>query len=276
MKSLISFLFLIMPMAALAGSFVQGLPDGAYHGKFRGQKKGTVNFIVRGYAGCDGCFIAYKLKTPELLGDRTVDLVAYSALPMESVNVNGRLTSKRYSLTPIGVDSTGDLTLPNDDPSLILNISKGVGTRDAEFTITSAQSGNRLGGVESMVFLWSREAPFEIIQPSEGQYRDVGSSKVAATVTSLKTEEDGAHSAHILWMGNIRQEGGDFLLKERLPGVYTFNAISYRGEGNQVRNMPAFIVMFVHGNGQFCFEKQDMMLMVNPVNHVDVSKMILK
>ena len=277
MKAFVSLLALFIAPVAFAGNFVQGLPDGSYKGKFRGQEKGGVNFIVKSYPGCDGCFIAYKLKTPEFLGSKTVELVAYSALPVERVNVNGKDTSTRYSLTPIGVDADGELTIPNENPSLVLNISSGVGTTDAQFTVTSAQSGNTLGGEESMVFLWSRESPFYIIDPQAGEYRDVGSSKTNATLGVVTTSpEDHSRSTRISWLGTIRKTGGEFLLKEKLPNVYTFNGVSYLAQGQRVKDMPAFIVIFVHGTGGFFFEKQDMMLMVNPVDHRDVSKMILK
>jgi hypothetical protein len=217
-----------------------------------------------------------KLKTPEFFGSRTVELVAYGALPLEAVNIGGKLTSSRYSLTPIGVDKDGELTLPNENPSLVLNIAKGVGSRDATFTITSAQSGNTLGGEESMVYLWSRESPFDIIDPPSGEFREPGASKTMATIGFVnKSPEDHARSARISWFGNIRKTGGEFMLKEKIPNVYTFNAISTLAIGEKVKDIPTYVVTFVHGNGGF-FDKQDMMLMVNPVDHRDVSKMILK
>jgi hypothetical protein len=258
--------------SSFAGNFVQGLPDGSYRGKFRGQDKGGINFLVKSYPGCDGCFIAYKLNTPDFIGSKHVQLVAYNALPMEEIQAgNGQVTSARYSLTPIGINTVGKLTLPNEDPSLVLTIRSGLGTKDAEFTVTSAQSGNNLGGVESMVYLWSRESPFDIVDPSAGGYRESGKIKEIASVGVVgQNRVDQSHSARISFYGLGRREGGDFILKEKIPYTYTFNAVSYHADGSQVKKMPMFIVMFVEKHGQ------RWMLMVNPVQSEDVTRLILK
>jgi hypothetical protein len=271
MKAFVFLLaLLVTPVYAFAGNFVQGLPDGSYKGKLRGQEKGGVNFLVKSYPGCDGCFIAVALDADDIF-DRKVQLVAYSGLPIERTTVDGKETSTRYSLTPIGVDADGELTLPNENPSLVLNIKSGVGTTNAEFTITSAQSGNTLGFNSSMVFLWSRQSPFDIIDPPSGEYREPWGSKVQATIGMVSTSpEDHSKSARISWMGNIRKTGGDFLLKEKMPNVYTFNAVSYLAEGERLKDIPTYIVMFVKRHGKEHF------LMVNPVDSRDVSCLYLK
>ena len=270
MKALALLLLFCSPALAFAGNFMNGLPDGSYKGKLRAQEKGGIHFMVKSYPGCDGCFIAIALDSDDIF-DRKVQLVAYSALPLEDIVVNGRHTSSRYSLTPIGVDKDGELTLPNDNPSLVLNISKNIGTQDAVFTITSAQSGNTLGFQSSMVFLWERESPFEIIDPSNGEYREPWSTKVQATLGMVATSpEDQSRSARISWLGNIRKQGGDFLLKEKMPNVYTFNAVSYLSTGERLKDIPSYIVMFAKRRGK------EHLLMVNPVDSRDVSCLFLK
>lgn len=270
MKTLFTLFILLSSLSAQAQSFVQGIPDGSYLGKLRGQEKGEVHLIAQSYPGCEGCFLAILLDSDDIF-DRKVQLVAYTALPLDRSIVDGITSSVQYSLTPVGVDSSGDVTLPNENPSLVLTIVKGIGTREAQFNIVSAQSDNHMGFNSSFLFAKEKESPFEIVNPVAGNYRLPGESKISATISQVSENAvDHSKNAYISWFGDIRNPGGNFLLRERMSNVYGFNAMTYLADGKKLNPITKKIVMFVKKGRKFH------LLMVNPVDSRDVSCFYLK
>lgn len=288
----------IIATSAHAGSFVQAIPSGSYKGQKRAQDSGSIHMLVESYAGCDGCFIAILIDKPEP-GHREVALAAYSVFPRNRVDIGGgRFSATRYGMVPMGTSPRlsdeeieklkkkgkkveeddgydGDLTLPNANPSMVIDIAlKDIGTEDVKFKITSAQSGNFRGITTTMDFLKSKESPMEMWEPAAGDYRDFGKSKKSATISMVKRNEaDDARSANINWNGTLRISGGDFLLREKAPNVYTFNSIQYLAYGEKVKNLPTFIVVFVKDRGLFGSKKR-MVLMVHPFQETNVHAMV--
>ena len=119
MKKLILSLSLMVTSFASATPLVQGLPDGSYLGEFMGQRTGKVNLVVKGYPGCQGCFIAIFVVDPSqsafsFRAKGTPEVVAYSGVPhtiATNLPQDGDVTDQ-YDLTPIGIAKDGKLTIP--------------------------------------------------------------------------------------------------------------------------------------------------------------------
>ena len=260
----------LLPMIALAQNFaaVSGIPEGSYKGKFRGQDHGKVHMMTQDIKGCRGCFIAILFKRHVgLFASGEEQVQAYKALPQNDFLVNGMKTATQYTLTPIGVDTDGELTTPNDDPSLVLNITQKIGTQDVEFTVTNAQSGNNVGFQSTMIFKGS-ESPFDLEEGKPGRYKEAWAAKEDGTISIIgQNFEDGSRSANVTWNGSKHQEGGTFYLKEKAPGIFTFTAVSYLATGTQAQAMPQKIVIFVKRDGR------EHALLVNPKDGSDVSEL---
>ncbi len=257
MKSLILSLSLLVTSAVSAAPVTQGLPDGSYLGVFKGQRKGKVNMVVKGYAGCQGCFVAIFVVDPNdsLFGGKgTPEIVAYSGVPHTiptTLTPSGN-TSDQYDLTPIGINEhDGKLTIPIADPALSLTITKNAGNDDVKFSIVSANDVNPLGIQSGMLFEKERESKFDLSEPLTGHYKawhnrdnflDLG------TVIS-NDKSDLARSAPMNWSGDIRTKSGHFILKEQLPNVYSFAKISTLASGDEESTVPAFLTFFLEKNG---------------------------
>ena len=286
-----SFALVILP-SAHASSFVQGIPNGSYKGGYRAQDKGAVHMIVKNYGGCDGCFVAIFVDAPDFLHQR-VALAMYSAFPRNKVDLGGgKYSATTYSLTPMGTTRQGEensskidedgfdgeLTFPNADPSMIISLANdgAIGTDQVRFSITSAQSGNFIGITSSMNFMKNRESPWKLSDPEMGTYRAPKQIRESATLTDLNVNSfDGSKSMKISWTGALRTPGGNFIIAEKAPHVFTFNAIQYLAYGEKVKGMPTFLVTFVKNRNAFGIWKR-YILMAHPRQHVNVHALIHK
>lgn len=261
----------LAPMLALAqvATFTAGVPEGSYRGKFRGQDSGAVHLMTQKIKGCQGCFIAVIFKNQKpFLGSKELGVQAYKGLPQNDQNVDGVRTSTQYTLTPIGVDpEDGELTTPNDNPSLVLNITHSPGKAGVAFAITNAQSDNHVAFQSSMIFKGD-DSKYGLADGQEGRYKEAWSCREEGTISVVgASHEDGSRAANVTWNGNKREAGGTFTLKEKAPGVFTFNAVSFLATGTQMKTLPNKIVIFVRQNGL------QRALLVNPSNSTDVSEL---
>ena len=259
------------PLLALAqaSSFSPGLPEGSYKGKFRGQDRGAVQLLTQKIKGCQGCFMAVILKDQKpFLGSNELQVQAYKALPQNDQVIDGVRTSSQYTLTPIGVDAEdGELTTPNDNPSLVLNITHEAGKAGVEFSVANAQSDNHTSFQSSMIFK-GIESRFDLANGQEGRYKRAWACREEGTISVIgASTEDGSRSANVSWNGNRNESGGNFSLKEKAPGVFTFNAVSFLATGTQTKSIPQKIVIFVKVNGR------QRALLANPKNSADVSEL---
>ena len=239
------------------------IPDGGYKGRLAGEDNGRVHLLIQSNPGCDGCFTAIALDTPDLFSP-TVRMVAYIGMPWDK-------TFTKFSLTPINMDANGELTHPNDNPSMMLDISANQGTKDVKFTITPAGSDNLLGFTSSMAFEHELESPFELTKAKPGEYRYAYKRKTNAVISSINTNtQDLSSEVTMDWFGSIRHRGGSFNLKEKFPGVYSFNSVSYAATGRTITDKPSYIVIFAKKYFK------NYILMVNPIDSRDVLCLILK
>jgi hypothetical protein len=271
LKGLLTFAIgTLVPMLAIAQNLtmVSGVPEGSYRGKFRGQDRGKVHMMTQNIKGCQGCFIAVVFKRQGgFLSSVDRQIQAYKALPQQAYIVNGMKTATQYTLTPIGVDTDGELTTPNDNPSLVLNITDKIGTQDVEFTVTNAQSDNTTGFQSSMIFR-GVESPFDLDEGKQGRYKEAWACREEGTISIIGANmEDGSRSANVTWNGNKHESGGTFYLKEKAPGVFTFTAISYLATGTQAKELPSKVVIFVKRSGR------ERALLINPKNGSDISEL---
>ncbi len=226
MKKLIVTFSLFASTVSFASPFTQGIPDGSYLGKFRGQREGKVNLVVKGYAGCQGCFVAIFVVAPGGIlfgGNKTPEVVAYSGVPHALPAKGKNQPVLQYDLTPFGIAADGKLTIPNADPSLSLSIPVNAGSEDAHFSIVSANEVNPLGLQAGMEFNKERSSPFELSAPIPGHYKAYHKNNHFLDLgTVMSNESDGARSAPTNWSGDIRSKSGHFVIKEQLPNVFSF------------------------------------------------------
>jgi hypothetical protein len=270
-KTLLTFtLGTLTPMLALAQSLamVSGVPEGSFKGKLRGQDSGRVHIMTQNIKGCQGCFIAVVFKHQTgLFASGEKQIQAYKALPQNAAYFDGKRTSSQYTLTPIGVDTDGELTTPNDNPSLVLNITSHPAESNVEFTVTNAQSDNNTGFMSSMIFKGD-ESPFDLDGGKGGRYKEAWACREEGTISVIgQNTEDGSRSADVTWNGNKREAGGSFKLEEKAPGVFTFTGVSFLATGTQAQAMPKKLVIFVKRNGR------ERALLINPSNGSDIAEL---
>lgn len=263
MKTLITLACLILGTQQLAHAMDAAIPDGGYRGKLMGGEKGNVHLLIQSNHGCEGCFTAIAVDTPDL-NSPTVRMVAYTGMPWDS-------TYTKFSLTPINVDTDGELSHPNDNPSLMLDISSGAGTSAVKFVITPSGSNNTIGFTSSMTFHRASQSPFDLTNAKAGEYRYAHKRKTNAVISLIsKNEQDQASEISMQWFGSIRHRGGNYNLKEKFPGVYSFNSVVFSSSGKTIADRPNYIVIFAKKG------RKDYILMVNPVDSRDVLCLILK
>lgn len=248
------------------GLLQPGIPEGSYRGRFRGTDRGRVHLMTQRIQGCSGCFISVIFKNQ----GRDQEVQAYKSLPQNGAVIDGIYTSTQYTLTPIGVDSDGELTTPNDNPSLVLNITRDAASDRPEFTIASAQSDNHQSFESTMLFKGG-DSSFTLDGGESGRYKRPWECQEVGTVhTIISNPRDGSRSATVTWNGSKHELGGIFSLKEKAPGVFTFNGISYLATGTQLQQRPKKIVIFM--------EKvyREWALLIDPTNPRDVTELRVK
>jgi hypothetical protein len=259
---------ILAPALVLAQTgFAPGIPDGAYRGKFRGLESGKVHMLTQSIRGCDGCFIAILFKNQH---EKRIE--AYKAVPTKKLKVTlgdaKKLetidSSGEYTMTPMGVDTDGEITTPNDNPSLVLNVQKNVGTDDAEFVITSAQSDNKTGFQSSMVFTGGNSS-IKLDGGEAGRYKIPMHVRSQGTINIIsENAQDGSRSASATLLGNEDTAGGTFSLKEKAPGVFTFSGVSHLATGTVIKTTPDKIVIFMKKFGR------ERAYLINPKNTSDI------
>jgi len=270
---------ILAPAMVLAQGFTPAVPEGSYRGLMRGLEEGRVRMLTETIRGCEGCFVAVLFKDrPAFLGlgdaERRID--TYKAVPLhnQKITVRGKNdvvgeinTSNEYSLTPFGVDTDGEITTPNANPSYILTVQKNIGASDVHFELTSASSDNKSGPQTSMIFS-GNESSFDLDDGKPGRYKIPMHLRSSGSINIITTNsQDGSRVATATLLGNDHEAGGTFMLKEKAPGVFTFSAISHLATGAVVQEMPKKIVVFMKHCGR------ERAYLVNPTNDKDVSEL---
>jgi hypothetical protein len=262
---------ILAPMMVMAQTgFTPAIPDGAYRGKFRGLDTGRVNLLTQSIRGCEGCFIAVLFKNQH--HDKRIE--TFKALPIKNQKIQAEgvgqksettlQTSSEYDLIPLAVDTDGEMTTPNDNPSLVLTVQKFIGTTAAEFVITSAQSDNKSGTQSSMIFTGGASS-FDLDDGEAGRYKAPMKIRSQGSINIISENiQDGSRSASATLLGNEKSAGGNFSIKEKAPGVFTFNAVSHLATGVQVKETPEKIIIFMKKLGR------ERAYLVNPNNSTDI------
>ncbi len=252
----------LAPAMVLAQTgFMPGVPDGSYRGKFRGLESGRVHLLTQSIRGCEGCFIAVLFKNK--CKDKKIE--AYKAMPTKNQMVQKMNTSSEYDLIPLGVDTDGEITTPNDNPSSTLMIQKNVGTNSVEFNIVSANSGNTSATQSSMIFTGGISG-FDLDDGEAGRYKIPMRIRSQGSISILsENPQDGSRSASATLLGDERNPGGSFSLKEKAPGVFTFSAVAHLATGAAVKQSPEKIVIFMKRMGR------ERAYLINPKQSTDIS-----
>ncbi len=265
-------LLTLAPFGAFAQSqnVTLGIPDGSYKGKFRGQQSGRVHFIVNPMNGCDGCFVAtiFKRQNP-IFGSIERQVKAYKALPLNSAySKTGRASTSEYSLTPIDVDTDGELTTVNDNPSMRLTITSDVGTEDVHFSLSAAGSDNHDPFASAMEFK-GKESPFDTNEGESGVLRNGWSCKTVGTIGMFNTsqEDQVTRFATITSFGTRRDASGTFQVEEKAPGVFTYTSIGLYSWGEELATMPKKLIIFIEKGSK------ERALLINPSNTTDIGEL---
>ncbi len=273
-------LLALAPLASMAGTgkFVPGI-DGAYRGKFKGQRSGKVHFVAKAINGCDGCFIATIFK---YRGD--IQAKIYKALPLNSEwSESGNATASEYSLTPIGVDPTdGEITtiseanIYNDNPSMRLTIRRHAGEDNVKFSIVEAGSNNMDPFASAMNFDGDGSR-FDVEEDgfsgkeSEGRFR---SSVGTIGQFSTSQEDQVTRFATISSFGDKNNKSGTFDLEEKAPGLFTYTSVGLFSYGEQLADLPKKIVVFIEKNS--LFGGRERAFLINPSNSADVDELQIR
>lgn len=262
---------LLAPAIVFAQALTLGIPEGSYKGKFRAQDKGRVHMMTQKIKGSQASFMAFIFKRQTgLFQSGEVQVQAYKALPTQDALVGNTRTATQYTLTPIAADEDGELTTPNDNPSLVLNVTNRIGTNDVEFTVVSAQSDNRTSFQSTMIFK-GNESPFDVDDGESGELKRAGHFREEGTISVISDNpEDGSRAANVTWNGSKTESGGTYYLKEKAPGVFTFTGITFLATGTQPQPAPKKIVLFVKKSGS------ERALLVDPANSADVRELRIK
>lgn len=261
-KSLVVLGGILAPLMVIAQTgFTTAIPDGNYLGKFRGLDSGRVNLFTQSIRGCEGCFIAVLFKNQK--NDKRIE--AYKALPIRKQKVEKMETSGEYDLIPLAVDTDGEITTPNDNPSLVLTVQKNIGTTSAEFVITSAQSDNKTGTQSSMIFTGSKSC-LDLDDGETGRYKAPMKIRSQGSINIFSENmQDGSRTASATLLGDERNAGGNFSIKEKAPGIFTFSAVSHLATGTKIKETPEKIVIFMKKLGR------ERAYLVNPKNSTDIT-----
>lgn len=261
---------ILVPAIVFAQTMTLGIPEGSYRGKLRAQDRGRIHILTQKIKGTQASFIALIFKHQTGLFKNEKQIQAYKALPTNDALVGTMRTATQYTLTPIGADQDGELTTPNDNPSLVMNITKNIGTPDVEFSVVSAQSDNRTSFQTSMIFK-GQESPFGWEDGESGDIKTPWHCREDGTIGILSDNpEDGSRAANVTWNGSKSESGGTFYLKEKAPGVFTFTGISFLATGTQPQPAPKKIVLFVkHGGTERAF-------LVSPSQSDEVTELKIK
>lgn len=271
-KYLTLSLITLAPLGAFAqiSGFTSGVPEGSFRGKFRGQESGRVHFIAKPINGCDGCFMAtiFKRHVHPFFGTPERQIKTYKALPLNIIGSDsGKPSASEYSLTPIDVDVDGELTTPNDNPSMRLTITSGVATDDVNFSLSSAGSNNADPFASAMEFK-GKASPFEVEEGGSGEYKIQGTHKNAGTIGmfSVSAEDQVTRFATITAYGSRHDSSGTFQVEEKAPGVFTYTSLGLFSYGEELAAFPKHLIVFIgKGSSEHAF-------VINPANSSDVSE----
>jgi hypothetical protein len=170
-----------------------------------------------------------------------------------------------YYMHPISVTNDGQVTgIDNPDPALVLTITARDNDGSPQFSITSANSSNKTGFQENMVFLADHNSDLSWIEMRGGRYK----SDAKGYYVDMP-ELSSSFSSQATVTVNLPQPlQGSFLFRQKLTDLYTFQRISALSTGLEKEVQPQKVAISVRWPKWF---KSDYhMLLINPSDFTDV------
>lgn len=179
------------------------------------------------------------------------------------------LSPGTYTMVPIQVTEDGEIGVPNDNPSLTLNLTARKDRSRVSFQILSANSGNDRGFKGPIRFRGEEDPDLGWIDLLPGKYRPEGNVTGSAEV--LTYLEDGQASATF----TLSDLNGNYLLRKKrgngITGVYTLRAVQVRNTGAEIESYPRKIGVFIRRNGFWGME--DIFLLVDPEDDENILRL---
>lgn len=242
-----------MMMATALVSLVQAAnADANLVGSFRGkiQQGGSkVDLVMRSLTseGRDGSYLGVLIQNDPL---------------KIAVYLIDKLEGDEYVMQPREVTADGQIIGTNNpDPSLTLQITSEEQSGRPSFTITSAKSSNQSGFQGAMMFKSCDSSDAAWLDITPGTF-ELDHSRVV--IPSQMVD----HQAN-LTLTMADPLNGNFVIREKLPGLYTLEAVSVLATGEQKARFPSKIALFVHKDSLF---GGDYFLLINPNDYSDVIK----
>ncbi len=226
-KTLIGLLAISMNIDAFAGTSID--LSGNHEGKVANDKSYIIDFILRKVEGRSGSYFGVLIKREKEIFQsfNPLKIALYMVDPLDSEN--------SYTLTPLVVTPDGSIGVNNADPSLVLNITGNTeAEKKPEFTLASANSSNRNGFQESMIFEKGEKSDAEWISMEGGKYElDGDGSKTATTVSNMDSNFEATTS-----FMTKRDLNGDYIIQEKQPWIYVLKARTVTSTGVEAEQNP--------------------------------------
>jgi hypothetical protein len=167
------------------------------------------------------------------------------------------LDDTSYTLKPVYALADGEIGVPNDDPSLVIQIGPRKGRR-ITFTLSNANSSNTRGFQGLLRF------EGDTSKHAWGDYEDgeYGAGRFSAILSPRGG--DGSGKA-VLDLGTAA--AGNFALREKAPGVFTLKPYVVSSTGVSVSTAPRRLGIFVR------FGRRRQFVLVDPTNDQSVVRL---
>lgn len=139
-----------------------------------------------------------------------------------------------FVFKPMVAMKNGEIGVPNDNPSLVLNLGPMKGDRRT-FVLMNANSGNT-AGLQGTVKFEGKSSNLTWENYEDGKFKQ---GKQAATLSPMSS--DGIGKA----MLEAGAASGSFSVREKLPGVYVFSTVVVSNTGISVGQGPGRLGLFL-------------------------------
>jgi hypothetical protein len=228
-------------------SSVAAHADTSLEGSFRGKDKADSNsrfdLVMRPLTaeGRDGSYLGIMVQnSPLKIGIYLIDPIS----------------DNQYMMEPREVTGDGEVigTRENPDPSLVLNVTGERHGRTA-FNITNANSSNHVGFQGPYDFENGDSSDLEWLDMKPGVFT-LGGDHIS--IGSAMTDHETAISCTL--PGTLN---GEFILREKMPAVYTLTNVSVTAVGDLLARDPTKLIVFLRKPSLFGF-KNDFFAMIDP------------
>jgi hypothetical protein len=218
------------------------------------------------YLGVDNTNAYVHLMLREMRGTKG----SFFALLVRSGQNNNKMSLYRvdklqlgtYVLTPLVVTPDGEIGILNDNPSLVLTVSKNNWGR-AIFQVMNSKSNNHLGFQGPLTFD-GRVSRSDWVNVQEGNYRQGNSRQYSVNISNFDPVE---RNTSVVFTNNNDQ--GIFLLEEIISGMYLLKENAFLKTGMQTRKNPSSIAIFYHdGYSRYI---RNSFILINPRNDEDIT-----